>query len=897
MAAVGARNIDPEGIDAVMRGEGTAAQQAAFVRLQNARDALAAQGVADGEIPARMARALVDRGGWTPSQANEIIGGFMRAFEARAVPPRAAALEAPSAPAPRTLAEDVGAPGRTPDEVLLGPVVRGLDDEFGIPAQPSPAVARARDVDPLSRPPIDIPDPDRIGNLNLNRLDPAERMEDARRLTEAQVGGYDEARTRGPRTFDEVDEAADALGMTTRDLLAKEGAFTNVEIEGARRLSAAAAKRTDRLRQQLAETPDDMVVLAQTKASIAEEAAIAERMTQASADAGRALGAHRKVPKRDAATLDMLNAWADGLGDADLRKLVDDLNAATSPAARQAKLKAAYKPTLGDMLVEGWRALLVSGPKTILLNMLSSGATVALREPQVFAVASIIGGIRKAIGLGPQNDRVLGTEVGARVAGMLAGAVTIAKGADGKFQVSSPAGGNFLNTLKTGKTTDGRTQFEVNARQKAIPGRLGSVIRAPMTLQSASDEFVKATARAADLAGMATRIAHQEGLRGGAAQKRVAELLANPTEDMLKGAQSYARYNTFQNDLGGGGRGFNQLAAAWKAVTVVVPFVRTIINLTKQSVEHSLLAPVLKSWRQDLMAGGARSDLALAKVVTGTAWAAGFGALAQSGVVTGAPPTDPAERETLMATGWQPYSIRTPDGGYVSYRNAAPFSMFIGMAATLGQPIGQPKTDDEREALAQEMFVSFLSQMYDQAFMRGGTDAVSTLDDPSGNRLMTWAKRTVATMVVPPIVSQTAKMFNPETQAPETLGEHIAGRMGMGGGRPARNILGETTSPTGGIAALSPFTINSARTDPVANMILESGHKVRKPNRSIDGVRMPADVYDRYQAEAGAQIRNNMAWYTENPQVWNSMSQEERADETKRQVDRAREAARQSLGL
>jgi hypothetical protein len=140
MAAVGARNIDPDGIDAVMRGEGTPAQQAAFVRLQNARDALAAQGIPDGEIPARMARALVDRGGWTPSQANEIIGGFMRAFEARAVSPRAAALEAPAA-APRTLAEDVGAPGRTPDEVLLGPAVRALDDEFGIPPQPSPVNA------------------------------------------------------------------------------------------------------------------------------------------------------------------------------------------------------------------------------------------------------------------------------------------------------------------------------------------------------------------------------------------------------------------------------------------------------------------------------------------------------------------------------------------------------------------------------------------------------------------------------------------------------------------------------------------------------------------------------------------------------------------------------------
>jgi hypothetical protein len=813
-------------------------------------------------------------------------------------PARVAALEAPAAP--RTLAEDVGAPGRAPDQVLLGPEVRALDDEFGIPPQPSPvnaAVLRALDADPLSRPPIDVPDSDKIGNLNLNRLDPAERMEDARRLTDAQVGGFEDARTFGARTFDEVDAAADEIKMTARDFLAKEGALTNVDIEGGRRLETAATKRTERLRAQIKETPNDPVLFAQAKVALAEEAAITARMTQVRADTGRALGIFNKTPRRDAVSLDMLTAWADSLDDVELRNLVNDLNKAGSPAARRAKLAAAYKPTFGDMLVEGWRALLVSGPKTILLNMLTSGATVALRQPQVFAVASILGGIRKVLGLGPQNDRVLGTEVGARFAGMVAGAVTVAKGAEGFFDLkfSSPAGRDFLNTIKTGTTTDGRTQFETNVRQKAIPGRFGSVVRAPMTFQSATDEFVKATARASDLAGMAIRMAHQEGLRKHDAQMRVAELLANPTKEMLEGAQAYARYNTFQDDLGGGGRGFNQLASAWKAVTIAVPFVRTIINLTKQSVEHSLLAPVLKSWRQDLMAGGARSDLALAKVITGTAWATGFGALAQSGVVTGAPPTDPAERETLLATGWQPYSIRTPDGGYVSYRNAAPFSMFIGMAATFGQPIGQPKTDEERAALAQEMLVSFLSQMYDQAFMRGGTDAVSTLDDPSGNRLMTWAKRTAATVVVPPIVSQTAKMFSPEMKAPETLGEHIAARVGLG--RPARNIMGETTSPAGGFAALSPFTINAARNDPIANMILESGHNVRKPNRTIDDKRLPADVYERYQAETGAQIRNNMAWYLENPQVWNSMSQEERAEETKRQVDRARETARQNLGL
>jgi hypothetical protein len=104
------------------------------------------------------------------------------------------------------------------------------------------------------------------------------------------------------------------------------------------------------------------------------------------------------------------------------------------------------------------------------------------------------------------------------------------------------------------------------------------------------------------------------------------------------------------------------------------------------------------------------------------------------------------------------------------------------------------------------------------------------------------------------------------------------------------------TSP-GGFEAFSPVTRSPVRDDPIANMILDSGVRITPPNRTIKGTRLSAEDYSRYQAEAGAQIRNNMAWYMENPQVWNSMSKEERAEETKRQVDRARETARQNLGL
>jgi len=223
-----------------------------------------------------------------------------------------------------------------------------------------------------------------------------------------------------------------------------------------------------------------------------------------------------------------------------------------------------------------------------------------------------------------------------------------------------------------------------------------------------------------------------------------------------------------------------------------------------------------------------------------------------------------------------------------------PFSLFTGMAATLGQPHGQPETDEERAALAHTLLVSFLSQMYDQAFMRGGTDAVAALDNPSGNRPLTWIKRTVATVIVPPIVAQTVKMWSPETKTPDTFVEHITSRLGFGG-TPRRTITGDTTGGRGGLAALSPFTISAAVNDPVANMMMEAGADVSRPSRRVNDERLSAADYGRYQEATAENLRNRMAWYLENPQVWARMTREERAEEVKSEADKARAEARSEL--
>ena len=107
----------------------------------------------------------------------------------------------------------------------------------------------------------------------------------------------------------------------------------------------------------------------------------------------------------------------------------------------------------------------------------------------------------------------------------------------------------FATALRTGEPSDFVTKVE-NQGQKAISGLKGEVLRLPSRFLTAEDELFKGIARRMELNGLAVRKAAQEGLKGQEARDRAAELLVNPTDDMMLSALEYGRYATFQAPLG-----------------------------------------------------------------------------------------------------------------------------------------------------------------------------------------------------------------------------------------------------------------------------------------------------------------------------------------------------------
>src|SRR3546814_14986772 len=105
---------------------------------------------------------------------------------------------------------------------------------------------------------------------------------------------------------------------------------------------------------------------------------------------------------------------------------------------------------------------------------------------------------------------------------------------------------------------------------------------------------------------------------------------------MISKSLDYARYVTFQRPLGPVASKLSAMTTAAPSLKLILPFVRTPTNLIKFAGERSPFAPMMESWRKDFAAGGARRDLALARVMVGSGLGSAIAELAAQGVIHGA---------------------------------------------------------------------------------------------------------------------------------------------------------------------------------------------------------------------------------------------------------------------
>jgi hypothetical protein len=683
-------------------------------------------------------------------------------------------------------------------------------------------------------------DPEAARNINLANLNTTEDVSTLiDEVAKADAPNINDAR-RQKITNDELPKLADDLGMTVEDLLARRQgeAFNAEQILAARKILVASGENLVKL-AGAAKNGSEMD-LALFRRAMSQHRAIQSQVSGMTAEAGRALQSFRVVASSSREQERLIKEALETTGgEAVSRDMAAMLSELDSPEKIGRFVKDANRATTKDQLYEVWINGLLSSPTTHMVNILSNTMVAALT----------VGERKIASAIGPN---IPPGETSAQLKGLVDGA------RDG-FRLA-------WNALKTGEPTDPMQKVEAekfravtseNLNIAGPAGRfadfMGEAIRVPGRLLTAGDEYFKSVGYRMELYAQAYRQAFNEGLRDEAAAKRVVEIIENPPENIKQAAVDASRYQTFTNQLGKTGKAVEQVRNNIPYARVVMPFVRTPVNVMSYAFERTPLAPLSSSFREEIAAGGARRDLAMGKLIAGSMAMAVSADLVMSGSITGAGPTNPKMRNIMRATGWQPYSLKVGDK-YYAYNRLDPVGALLGLSADVTEIIGQT-TEAEAAQIATAAALSVAQNMASKTYMSGVTDFFdaffsASLDPESSNYKLTSYLQRMAASVVPASVANIERYLSPEMSATYGFLDRVKSRIpGYSDDLPPRrNIFGEPIVLEGGIGPdiMSPIYTSTVKDDPIADEMVRQQVAVGMPRRQIQGIELDAQQYDRY---------------------------------------------------
>lgn len=704
------------------------------------------------------------------------------------------------------------------------------------------------------------------GNINLDRIDSPQSID--KELAKVEVVFKDKISDakRGVITNEETQRLADLSGVTVKTLLKrrKGQAFNAEEALAARKILVSSAENLVQMARRVKSLDATDAEKFAFRKALNTHYSIQAQVSGLTAEAGRALQAFNITAasgeQQTKAIKDLLNNMPDGMS---IDKMADHMSTFEFAEQVGAYAKQASRATTYDMFMEAWINGLLSGPQTHVVNSVSNSMVALLQIPE----RAMGAGISK---LFRTSEGVEAGEAAAQAYGLIEG-----------FKDGIKA---FGRVIKTGEPSDALEKIEVrkyraitseNFRQLPIIKQLsptvfndggvagqamdlmvngaGSIIRTPGKFLSAEDELFKSIGYRMELRSRAYRTAKQEGLQGDEFAERVTAILADPqTEapDVHLAAANASRYQTFTKPLGDAGQNIQQFFNRMPAAKLISPFIRTPANIMKFAGERTPLAWLSRNVREELAAGGARRDMAIAKMATGSMVMATTATLAAQGHITGGGPADPKAKATLRRQGWQPYSVKIGDK-YVSYNRVEPLGMLMGVAADFAEIAGLAGDEmaPELDRLAAAIVMSFSKNVTSKTWLRGVSSAIEAIEDPQRYGAQ-WIQG-YARSTVPAIVAQAERTISPEMEAVYSLSDAIRARIpGLSKDLPPRRDFwaNPISSAIGGkrgwleaaTSAVNPFYISQHKESPIDKELLRIGLPLSKPQRvqTFEGVQV-----------------------------------------------------------
>jgi hypothetical protein len=409
---------------------------------------------------------------------------------------------------------------------------------------------------------------------------------------------------------------------------------------------------------------------------------------------------------------------------------------------------------------------------------------------------------------------------------------------------------------------------------------IGTFIRMPGRMVSAMHTLMNVLNYSVDIHQRAYRTAAGEGLTGEALEARTASLSTSPEPSTMVASSrevlsmtlmgqngeflrklTRIRDHEFNLSIAGYGLGKTPL------VKLIDPFIQILGQMNRQGAgRFGLFAAEI---RADLAGknGVAAHDIAWAKLTSGAAIGLAFAGLAAQGLMSGAGPDNPHDREAWLRQGNQPYSIRIGDFWYPLHKLGA-MGQLAGLGASLYEFSHQASEGEMQKATA--TFLSAFAKNYlDEGFLRGPADLMKALTDHNryGERYLS---NFMGSMIPwSAFLRNEARAIDPYMRTARTLREQIQAQIPFLSESllPARDIWGEPVPnlPALGGREISALYMSRATQDPVELALAKLNFSPAMPSRRLLNVPLTEQQYDDYARISGRMAKIRLDQFVRSP--------------------------------
>jgi hypothetical protein len=626
---------------------------------------------------------------------------------------------------------------------------------------------------------------------------------------------------RGQIGFEELDKLSDQAKVDIKKI--KKGTTLNAEqLDKTSKIVATNTTNLNKLEDQIskirqtgAEVPVELqaqrdVAAAQTYDSI-------KKLLGVESEAGRALGAIRKAKQGLEPTLDAAKQLQKWFGDSKKTEELTKRLASFDPNDQLGifKFVEQVRPTTPiERLESFWYNNILSSPATHVANLLGNLNSTFLK-PIETAVASQIdlaltkGG--KIIGKNVDRD-IFAKQATAELSGAI-------KGTSDGIRKAVYA---LRHGVKAGDLGD-YNRIQV----RPLKGKAGKVLALPSNLLVAGDELFRGMNQTASMYSQATNIAIKEGLKGDDLSKRVAELVSNPTRQMIKKAEDVATDRLFQSSnrtlkglqyIRDWGIKMPFNAGELKPLKFFLPFIQTMTNVVKFGLERSPVGLASTAWKVATDPTITKAEISedAAKAFIGSALLIPFAKFALDEKITGPAPRNKTDRDAFYASGRIPWAVKIGDR-WINYQKIEPLNTVLSQLATAKQVFDETNEAPTYNKILQ-VVTSIGRNVADQTFLKQVGDLWNAIEDPEryGSNMV----NNLVRGFIPgtSLLSSVARATDPTPRRPQNIKETILSNIP---GLSRRVTPIESEFEPGGVAIRKEAPLS--RLQPIRNVKVEPG--------------------------------------------------------------------------